>query len=339
MMDNDAGLAIISNCNRFIVISKGSDGVIPVFNFSDVVYVSGMPDINNLCKAPFALFLGVAVHGLHSHDVKLSRSSRGITIPNTSLALGILLMEHFGREYLPYVEESVGLGNAEIGAGGSPLTAGDVTSTCPSLTSANLASKRHSHDAKFRRRAIFGEGMYPSQLGASLFYLRISPSYQTLLDIWNVPACCWAAPFHGPFQANFIPNLLPDATPLDPSWVPELEIVEFRGAGRIWHVFTVRFSWLKSADADVVVKVVNLTSFPDLAVTANGFGRDDAVAGIINELALYAGALHNLQGSVVPRFHGLLGSAQPDDTQQWSALFDDAGVQLSVQERHNPEVR
>lgn len=181
--------------------------------------------------------------------------------------------------------------------------------------------------------------MYPSQLGASLFYLRISPPLQSLLDDWNVRPCCWDAPFHGPFRCNVLPNLIPDATPLEASWIPELEVVEFRGSGRLWHVFTVRFCWLKSSTADVVVKVVNLTSFPDLGLMADGFGRYDAVAGIVNEISVHCGALCGLQGIVVPRFRCLLGSAQPDDTQQWCALFDDAGTELSVQERQCTEVR
>lgn len=181
--------------------------------------------------------------------------------------------------------------------------------------------------------------MYPSQLGASLFRLRISPSYQSLLDSWGVEPCCWDTPFHGPFKSNFLPNLIADVTPLEASWIPELEVVEFRGSGRLWHVFTVRFFWLKSSAADLVVKIVNLTAFPDLGLMTDGFGRDDAVAGVINELSLYSGPLCSLQGSVVPHFRCLLGSAQPDDTQQWCALFDDAGTKLSALERQCAEVR
>lgn len=98
MVDNDASLAIISNCNRFIVISKSLDGDSPIFNFSDIVGVSGVPDINNLCKSPFALLLGAAVHGLCNLGVKLSGDLRSAAIPSTSLALDYLMMEHFGRE-------------------------------------------------------------------------------------------------------------------------------------------------------------------------------------------------------------------------------------------------
>lgn len=98
MVDNDASLAIISNCNRFIVISKTLDGDEPIFNFSDIVSVSGIPDINNLCKSPLALFLGVAVYGLYNIGVRLSGSSNGDSIPSTSLVLDYLMAEHFGRE-------------------------------------------------------------------------------------------------------------------------------------------------------------------------------------------------------------------------------------------------
>lgn len=207
------------------------------------------------------------------------------------------------------------------------------------LTSAHQACKRHSHEATLRRRAIYGEGMYASQLGASHFALRISPTYLAVLEAWNVAPCCWQAPFHGPFWPTCsLPTVLPDATPLS-SWVPELEIVEFRGAGRIWHAFTVRFGWFRSSDADIVAKIANMSGFPQLALGSEGFGRDDARAGIVNELTMYSEPLSQLQGSVVPRFHGLLGSAQPDGTQQWCALFDDAGTELAHAERLDQSLR
>lgn len=180
--------------------------------------------------------------------------------------------------------------------------------------------------------------MYPSHLGATRLNLRISPSYQAVPDESSTLRH-WAAPFHGPFHSTFLPTLIPDSTPLEPSWIPELEVVERLDKGHLWQVFTVRLRWLRSSDPDVVAKVSNLSRFPIENAMKDVFSYDDAVAAIVTELGLFSGALHDLQGSIVPRFRGLLGSAQPDGTRQWCALFDNAGKELSVEDRQNAAVR
>lgn len=294
MKDTDSKFSIMSNCNRFIVIQEGrTEAHGRILEFSDVINVSDMPHIH-LAQSPLGLLLGVAVKALAQRGVTLHTQAFS---PPATLVFENITTEHFGRE----------------------------CSTQTQLTPANLSSKRRSYSAKARRRAVFGNGLNPShvchtvvttddQLGAATFRITIAEPFSTLLQthhLLHAGSLLWPAPFHGPWTDTNIPDLLPEATSQDATWVPELELTEYKGRG-LWTVFCTRFSWLKGP-SDLLVKIAAVRNVTSTAIST--------------DLAVYD-HLKPLQGRVIPHFLGLLGSYQPDHTQQWAALFDDAGYPL-----------
>jgi hypothetical protein len=135
-----------------------------------------------------------------------------------------------------------------------------------------------------------------------------------------------------------IPNLLPDAPPTSTWFVPELRLVAFRGKGDLWDAFTARFSWLPTTPDDLIVKFCNLKSFLPSS-DAHLYSRDDARTALHTEVMCYNGPLFELQGDIVPKFYGILGSWQPGNGQCWCAMFEDAGANLTPGDGIDPETR
>lgn len=146
-------------------------------------------------------------------------------------------------------------------------------------------------------------------------------------------------PFYGPtpFPPE-VPHLL-SYTP-DRSWfTPELQLSQFRGKGDLWNVFSAHFTWLTTVEDDLIVKFCNLTAFPERSYGDYEYSRTTARAALRHEVIIYGLQLSTLQGKVVPRFFGLLGSRQPGDNQCWAALFEDVGESLTPSDNIHPGIR
>jgi len=119
-----------------------------------------------------------------------------------------------------------------------------------------------------------------------------------------------------------------------------------RGHGSTWTAFSGTIL-RESVGSVISVHRDDLEPGPDhgqrliikLAQPPWGTSGSETRHDLLNECRLVSGVLGDLQGRVVPRFHGLFGSRRLDGKETWCALWDDAGQPVSLGERRLEGVR
>ncbi len=93
-------------------------------------------------------------------------------------------------------------------------------------------------------------------------------------------------------------------------------------------------------DINLIAKFTDITSFPTHAHPSyNSYTSSDARRAVANEIHIFLGPLKILQGHIVPRFLGMVGSLQSDGAEVWCAVFGDVGRTLPKEQRCDPLIR
>jgi len=157
------------------------------------------------------------------------------------------------------------------------------------------------------------------------------------------------APFFAHQSDNLsapLPALVPSSLPVTQDVADDLrlELTGFQGHGALWDAFSAIVTSPSSVTSPIVAKLTDIKTFAaTLGSTPTGYTAPEARRAIANEIALVVGPLSNLQGKVIPRLHGLLGSLQSldsgDQAEVWCALYDDVGRIMPDSAKMNVPIR
>ncbi len=135
---------------------------------------------------------------------------------------------------------------------------------------------------------------------------------------WRFHTSDKLASFYGPYiptEGSSLPALARSSThPMSPKVQRrlELELLDFRAHGALWDAYSIRFVDMHP-DINLIAKFTDITSFPTHAHPSyNSYTSSDARRAVANEIHIFLGPLKILQGHIVPRFLGMVGSLQSD---------------------------
>jgi hypothetical protein len=185
-----------------------------------------------------------------------------------------------------------------------------------------------------------------AQLGPMSLALGISPQLeQSPIAHWPVSVHTILSTFRGPYilgPNTMLPTLVPaSSSPPTPNDLNlRLELVGQRGHGALWDVYSAKLVPLRAGARSLIAKLTDMRSFAETRVDGyDSYTRSKAQRAVANEVRLFTGPLGSLQGKVVPRFEGLMGSIQQDGEQVWCAVYEDVGVELVPKEMFNPVIQ